>query len=105
MTDAYTEQGIKVFQVNDYEWFAAASADDALACALKLWGYETAEVAETDGCFERGDVRQCDLDENKVNVHPDAEDGKREIVTYRESVKRMLADGTKFPEWFAGRDS
>lgn len=105
MTDATTEQGIKVFQVSDYEWVAAATEDEAVAFILKEWGYEDVATAEHDGCFERKDVAACDLDKNKVNVAEDAEDGGKELVTYRESLKRHLAKPEMFPLFFAGIDA
>jgi hypothetical protein len=42
-----------------------------------------------------------DLDKNTVNVHPDAEDGKQDIKTYREEVRRIIAAGEPIPNFFA----
>ena len=104
MNDASTEQGIKVFQVSDYEWIAAYTEDEAVAFSLKAWGYDDAKEAEEDGCFVRADVAACDLDGNKVNVSERAEEGDMELVTYRESLKRHIANGDTFPRFFAGID-
>ena len=101
----FTEGGIQVYQVSDYEWVAAATEDEAVAFILKEWGYKDVPTAEHDGCFDRKDVSACDLDKNKVNIHPDAEDGKVDFVTYRESVKRLLAAGEPMPIFFAGIDA
>lgn len=99
------EQGLQVFQVSDYEWYLADSADSAIAAALKDWGYESVEQAETEGCFDRSDVGACDLDKNTINLHPDAEEGAKDIVTYREGIRRHVAAGEKVPGFFCGVDS
>lgn len=101
----FTEAGIQVYQVSDYEWVAAATEDEAVAFILKEWGYDNPGVAESDGCFERKDVHACDLDKNTLNVAEDAEDGGHELATYREALKAHLTKGETFPLFFCGIDA
>jgi len=105
LSESHVEQGVAVYQVSDYEWVAAATEEEAVAYILKEWGYDNLGVAEFDGCFERDEVRACDLDKNMVNVAEDCEQGGKDLITYRESLKRHIAKGEKFPMFFCGIDS
>lgn len=98
------EQGIAVFAVSDYEWFAGASANAVLQFAAEQWGYKDIASAIADDACEPDALSPCDLDRNTVNVHPDAEDGAKDVVTYREALRRMIAEGQSFPAWFCGHD-
>ena len=107
MTESATptvEQGIKVFQISDYEWIAADSLDSAISCALKEWGM-TREEAFGDGIdrIEEPEDYPCDLDNNLVNIDEN-ESPKGEKITYREEIKRMIARGQQFPCFFAWQD-
>lgn len=104
---AYTEQGVSVYQVSDYEFIAAATREAAIAFALDLWGYtghDAAKRAENDGCFNPADVGRCDLDTNKLQECDKDEEPTGELVTFREELRRQMARGVVFPEYFAGFD-
>ncbi len=103
MCDQYTEQGIKVFRLNDYEWFAGADAQAVLAYALEQWGFKGKPTdALNDGMYDEDFDRPCDLDASTLNGAEDAEDGGKEMITYRESIRRELAKGVTFPAFFCG---
>lgn len=95
----FTEQGIQVYELNDMEWWAGRDRDSTIAAALKMWGGKLEDYFDSlnpvDGVYE------MDLDANTVNVHPDAEDGAKDIVTYREALRRSIATGEEFPGFFA----
>lgn len=99
---AFVEQGVQVFKVSDYEFYAGWSQDNALAEAARQWGYDTPEAAIKDDCLCMDDVEPCDLDEHKINLD---EGSGTDLITFRESIKRRLAAGETFPSFFAGFDS
>jgi hypothetical protein len=96
----FTEQGVQVYELNDREWWAGLDKESTIEAALKMWGMPREEAFGTFNPVEG--VYEMDLDKNKVNVHPDAEDGAEELVTYREEVRRLIAVGAEFPNFFAG---
>ena len=103
----YTEQGLQVFAVGDYEFIAAATQNDAVDFALELWGHkghDAAQRAAADGSFDPDNVDRCDLDKNKVRECDDQGEPTGECVTFRESLRRRIAKGETFPQFFAGLD-
>lgn len=95
----YVEQGLRVFQVSDYESIAAGTFDEAWAYVLVQWGFtDPAEIAEHE---EGIPFREpCDLDTNKLSSS--GEDGSGPPCTYREWLRTMIAHpGASFPDYFA----
>lgn len=102
----YTEQGIQVLKLNDYEWWAGGTEQEIILAACKAWGFESAQdgpaLAEADGCFERSDVQRCNLDTSLLNAADEGE--KAAYMSFRESIRRRLAAGETFPTAFCGID-
>jgi hypothetical protein len=95
----FTEQGVQVYELNDMEWWIGRDKESTIQAALKMWGMPREEAF---GTFNpESGVCEMDLDKNTVNVHPDAEDGKQDIKTYREEVRRIIAAGEPIPNFFA----
>lgn len=95
----FTEQGIQVYEMNDMEWWAGRDKESTIEAALKMWG------GTRDEHFNHlNPVEEMDLDANTVNAHPDAEDGAKDIITYRECLRRQIAAGDEFPCFFAGEN-
>ena len=95
----FTEQGIQVYEMNDMEWWAGRDKHSTIEAALKAWGMTPEEAFTGTPSVE---VCEMDLDANTVNAHPDAEDGAKDIITYREALRREIAAGETFPCFFAG---
>lgn len=97
----FTEQGIQVYEMNDMEWWAARSKEEAIAAALKTWGGNAADYWDGDPVEE---LYEMDLDANKVNINEDCDPDVGPIIPYRENIKLELAKGTTFPCFFCGDD-
>lgn len=95
----FTEQGIQVYELNDMEWWIGRDKESTILAALEMWGMPRDEAF---GQFNpESGVCEMDLDKNTVNVHPDAEDGGKQLVTFREEVRRIIAAGEPIPNFFA----
>lgn len=95
------EQGISVWQLTDYEWFAATDRESAIACALELWGTPRQDAIEQ--CGLEIDAQPDDLDTSQINVAEDEQDS--ELISFRDQIKRLIDDGTTFPCFFSGIDA
>lgn len=102
MTDPrFVEQGISVFDVCDgYEYYAATDFESAMVAALEFWGM-TGEAAKE--AREAADSAKMHLDSNTMNVADEGD--KPEIITFREQIKRLLANGEKFPTFLCGTET
>lgn len=96
---AFVEQGIRVYQVNDMEWWAGTDKASVIEVCLQYWG------GSMDEYFPDGeeDVTTCNLDTNTINTHEEC-DPNGERMTYREWIRSLIAEGAKFPCFFAGND-
>jgi len=84
---------MKVFSLNDYEWYAAETLEEAIAAEMKDTGLPRDEVV--DG-FE-GELTEEQMD--TLRYHD--EDGQSR--TFREHLQRMQEEGVEFPCLFARR--
>jgi hypothetical protein len=82
---------IKVFQVNDYEWWAGRTWEEVKKAYIEMAG-EDVDEDEFDG-FEL-----TDEDLNDYVVHD--EDGKT-CRSFREELENMISSGMWFPCFFA----
>jgi hypothetical protein len=97
----FSEQGVQVYELNDMEWWAGREKSVVIAAALEAGGMTEAEAFDAHNPVE--DVSEVDLDKNKVNINEDClPEGP--IISYREQIKRMIANGESFPCFFAGED-
>lgn len=88
---------IKVFQLNDYEWWAGESLADCIAAAREELGKGSYCDAEDEG------VQVSNESMRKLTVHLD-EDRQGEPVTFEARLASMVADGEKFPQLFASTE-
>lgn len=85
---------IKVFKLDDYEWWAGANLADVIAEARDQCGADTFENAETDADEVSGEAMQ------KLKFID--EDGTER--TFAEELQRMIDAGSKFPCSFASTE-
>jgi hypothetical protein len=84
---------MKVFAMNDFDWWAAETLEEAKLGYLKERGME-----EADGPFDD----PHELDEEAMNHFQfNEDDGKR---SFREQLERMVSSGQKFPAFFASTE-
>ena len=95
----FVEQGVRVYEVNDMEWWAGIDKRSVIEACLAAWGGTMEEY------FEDGEdsIEAIDLDENEINLNEDClPDGP--FATYREHLRTMIAENAPIPGFFAGMD-
>ena len=99
---------IKIFRMNDCEWYAAETAEDALkAMADNLCFEVTPEgIAAMRKEYEVGEpIELTELYLDRLRFNRTNEDGEtEETCTYREQLASMIADGEDFPCFFASTE-
>lgn len=84
---------IKVFALDDIEWWAGESLEACLAAALELAGPE---------CYDDPELHHELSDEAMQRLKFVDEDGSER--TFAEELARRVAAGEKFPQPFAATD-
>lgn len=107
---------IKIFRMNDFDWFAAASLEDAKAAVKQEFG-PPAEGQTDEEFFEEMLEEPHVLDDSELDAlifveeefeddedlddtgHPRRNGGEKK--TFRQKLAEMIAAGEKFPCLFA----
>ena len=84
---------MKVFAMNDCDWMAADTLDEAKALYLKEYGEEVDEDARP--------LTDAEMD-SLVFVETDSLPERR--CTFREELERRVASGQEFPQFFASTE-
>lgn len=85
---------VKVFKLNDYEWYAGYDLESCIKCAIKMTGMTEEEVV--DDPFEE---TQESLD---LLVFYDEDDDEKR--SFSEELELRIERGEKFPDFFAGTE-
>ncbi len=92
--------GIKIFEMNDCDWYAGETAEDCLVEICKDWG-ETRETYIRD--YDYPELSQLtDEQMEKLTFCYDMLDGP--TVTFKERLDEMIKDEFKFPCFFASTE-
>ncbi|MBB5885435.1 hypothetical protein DYQ93_11595 [Xanthomonas sp. LMG 8992] len=95
---------IRVWQINDYEyWIGAGSAADILAAYMTDTGC-THEEATGDPRDYPTALSDEDLDRLKMAEVDEDENPTGEVRTFREALQGEIAEGGTFPRFFGGSD-
>jgi hypothetical protein len=86
---------IKVFKLDDYEWWAGESLEACIAAARSEAGMDCYEDAETDGY----EVTAEDMQTHKFTE----EDGVTQI-SFAEHLQELIEAPTEFPVLFAATE-
>lgn len=92
-----TTSNIKLFQLDDYDTWAAESLEQAIAAAREEFGEGSYEDAEQDAVEiprERWDTLKVRIDE----------DGELPPITYAEALADMVKEGKRFPLLFCSTE-
>lgn len=84
--------GIKIFAMNDCDWVAARTVDEAISFYLHLNGENELEAKELSG---------SELDEHSYFQEHEE---KRTHTTFRNQLRKMVAAGQSFPAFFASTE-
>jgi len=88
---------IKIFKLNDCDWFAAETLEEAIECAKRECGYDADSF---DDPYELGDD---DLDRLQFQFTDD-DDKPLETMSFRDALAKRIADGEQFPYLFASTE-
>ena len=80
---------MKVFQMNDCEWWAAEDLESAKKACMEATG-----LPEDEACDDPHEL--SDEAMNRLIFHDD-----NETRTFKEQLDRMIVEGTEFPVFFA----
>ena len=86
---------MKVFAMNDWDWWAAETLEEAKGAYWREMGIEDADEDFLDDAHE--------LDEEEMN-HFQFNDDDGTKRSFREQLKNMIASGAKFPAFFASTE-
>lgn len=86
---------MKVFRLNDYEWWSGEDLESCVAAAMAQY-----EVTREEAADDPIEVTEAQMDSLTIDDSRDG-DGSA-IVTYRQYLDRLVAGGQKFPCFFAG---
>ena len=98
---------IKIFQINDCEWFAGETLEEVLECYAKDWmNCSVQELFDEDYVYPKEDILEYD-DEllEKEKFHTVEEDTDKLITfSFKQQLQKMINNGTKFPCLFASTE-
>lgn len=98
--DRYRARNVKVFRLNDYEWYAAETLESATGEALRVTGVSPDEAADEFA----GELTEEEMD--RLIFYDNMEDQEAsETRTFREQLDRLIDAGTEFPVFFAGTEA
>jgi hypothetical protein len=86
---------MKIFKINDCDWYAAETMEEAIRQCSEDTGIPVGEVE--DGAYQVAD------DALDILIFRD-EDRPEEEITFRDELQRMVDAGTEFPCAFASTE-
>ena len=89
---------MKIFSMNDCDWVAAETLEEAKAAYLEHTYITNSTNDEHDAFDDPGEITEIQYD--KLLFHD--EDGK--VRSFREQLQHMIAAGEKFPTFFASTE-
>ncbi len=96
--------GIKIFECGELEWFAAASAEDALKAMVEEWGGSDSTAQDMRDEYLDGEdpIELSDAGLDAMTYFDTDENGDpMSRRSFRAELDRRIAAGVEFPEHFA----
>ncbi|TES89015.1 MAG: hypothetical protein E3J94_06990 [Desulfobacteraceae bacterium] len=90
--------GIKVFNMSDFDWWAGADLESVKKAYLEETGLDAEEAFESDAPEELSDA---DLDRLRFHYDPD---DRSKTISFREQLENMVRAGMSFPCVFASTE-
>lgn len=92
----------KVFAMNDCDWYAAQTAEEAASCMAETMGYKSADELRADGIIEAGHPRELSGEQlDKLKFFDEDADITR---TFREHLDLLIIRGASLPCFFASTE-
>jgi hypothetical protein len=97
--------GIKIFAMNDSDWYAGATEADALQAMAETLCFDDVEECRAEHCVD-GPIVELDDEDLDTEMYVDEdEDGRRgDRRTFREQLQIMIDSGEEFPVFFASTE-
>lgn len=86
---------VKIFQVNDYEYWAGETLEETTKACLEEWGMEEEALDEPH------EITDEEMDTLTVT---DDEGPERRTIPFRQALNELVAGGQEFPCLFAAND-
>jgi len=86
---------MKVFRINDYEWYAAETMEQAIDCCVKLCGVGREEA------YDESIAHELTKDEMEKYTYQEDDGVTR---TFAQEIQLMIDSDVEFPCFFAGTD-
>lgn len=90
--------GIKIFSLNEFDWWAGADLESVKNAYLEETGLDAEEAFEDDTPEELSDA---DLD--RLRFHYDLDD-RSKTISFREQLEDMVRSGMSFPCFFGSTE-
>lgn len=84
---------MKLFKLNEYEWWAAETLEEAKQACLKETGLDESEAFE--------DPYELDGTELDTLMFTDDEGPEKRVIPFRQALNELIARGQNFPCIFA----
>lgn len=91
---------MKIFRMNDCDWVAAESLEDAFDVPEAQLGFSRDEWK--DLCDDPKELTEEELDSHQFT--PDPYDKSNAKISFREELNRRIQLGEKFPQFFASTE-
>ena len=92
---------MKVFQMNDCDWWAGENLDDCLKGMAEEMGTEVEKLSDDGYIDEPFELSEKTLNESTFVDNLEAPIEKQIRRTFKEELNRLVATGAKFPCLFA----
>jgi hypothetical protein len=86
---------IKIFKINDYEWIAAETMEEAIQCEIDICGVSREEAYDESVAHE--------LSEEEMNTFFFIEDDQSK-VPFVDKLNSLIKEGVEFPCYFASTE-
>lgn len=94
-----TSDAVKVFQLNDYDWWAGATLESVKASYLEWTGVSEAEAFDNPQELTDKEMSTLRFREEDEDCLPG-----QEAKTFRQRLNEMVAAGDEFPCFFASTE-
>jgi hypothetical protein len=92
----------KVYEMNDCDWYAARTPEEAMEAMRENMGYKSVEELREDAMCESEPQELSDAALDELNYCLDERGGKE--ISFREQLNRMIQSGERLPGFFASTE-
>lgn len=89
---------MKIFSIDDCEWFAAETLEDAIQCACTDYDYN-----EDNALSDPRELTDEEMETFQFTF-TDKDDQPTEVMSFRAALAKRIADGESFPCLFASTE-